>query len=334
VQAKFDQKSADDLMSEAFEALDLGKPEAALKIAKKLGRMRYSGCFEIQALAYADLGEPSKAISVLREGTDKCPGVWSLWQLLGNKLSDAGRFEEAFEAYEKSLRTDNRSLESLSVNYAIALLRSGQAIEARERIRPILEASRFQKLGGSLRARILAVELEALRKLDKRDSAVAFFEAIGDENFGDDAGAEPSMLWSEYARSLFEIGRYHDAERAAVRSVRFNVRHEGALSYLREIRRKPASSQTNHYQLVVEGDWSNPSDNVDEKSTGFFVSYSVCADSEEEAFRFVTELQPDEAKNLRISEAKLANRVTEPKGVYSASGYIFYPEEDNKDQHI
>jgi tetratricopeptide (TPR) repeat protein len=138
MEAESDQKSAHDLMSEAFEAMNLGKPEAALKIAKKLRRMRYSGCFEIQALAYADLGDPSKAISVLREGTTKCPGVWLLWQLLGNKLSDAGRFEEAFEAYERGLSTGEPNFESLNLNYAIALLRSGQAIQARDRVRPIL----------------------------------------------------------------------------------------------------------------------------------------------------------------------------------------------------
>jgi Flp pilus assembly protein TadD len=107
MRVEFDQKSADDLMHLAFRALDSGKPKAALKVAKKLERMRYSGSFEIQALAYADLGDPSKAISVLREGTTKCPNVWLLWQLLGNNLSDAGRFEEAFEAYEKGSAPTN-----------------------------------------------------------------------------------------------------------------------------------------------------------------------------------------------------------------------------------
>jgi hypothetical protein len=211
----------------------------------------------------------------------------------------------------------------------MALLRSGQVTRARERIRPILEASRFKELEGSLRARILALELEALRMLDKRDAAVARFEAIGDENFGDDAGAELSMLWSEYARSLFELGRYHEAERAAVRSVRFNVKDKQALSYLREIRRKPTDFPTNHYHLVVEGEWSHSPDGMDQKPTGFFASYSVCADSQEEALSFLTELQPDAVNNLRISEAKLTNTVTEPKGVYSAGSYIFYSEENN-----
>jgi len=327
--AQFDQKRADDLMRKAFKALDAGEPKTALKIAGKPQRMRYSGCFEIQALAYADLGNPSKAISVLRESTSKCPDVWLLWQLLGNNLSDVGRFEEAFEAYEKGLIAKEACSESLNLNYAIALLRSGQAAPARDRIRPLLAAPGFRELGGALRARILATELEALRLLDKRDVAVAFFEAIGNEDFGDKAGPELTMLWSEYARSLFELGRRHDAERAAVRSARFNVKDGQALSYLREIRRKPANSPTNHYQLVVEGEWSTLPDGAAEKPRGFFASYSVCADSPEEALSFARELQPDEVKNLWISEAKLASAVIEPKGIYSASSYVFYPEERN-----
>jgi hypothetical protein len=67
--------------------------------------------------------------------------------------------------------------------------------------------------------------------------------------------------------------------------------------------------------------------------TGFFASYSVCADSQEEALCFVAELQRAEVRNLRISEAELTNTVTEPKGVYSAGSYIFYSEE-SKNCHV
>lgn len=326
----FDQKRADDLMKQAFEALDRGKPKAALKIAKALNRVKYSGSFEIQALAHVDLGNPSKAIDVLREGTQTCPGVWSLWQMLGNSLSDAGRFDEAFEAYERGLKADGPFEESLNLNFAIALLRAGQATEARERIGPILRASRFNELEGSLRARMHALELEALRKLNRLDDAIAVFDAIGNEGFGDDAGAELSMLWSEYARAHLELGHRHDAERAALRSVQFNVTNDDALALLREIRRAPANSRTNRYRLLVQGQWIDRSDHTDKNRTGFFTSYMVCADSEEEALGFVAELQPEAATNLRIEEAKLVGKVTEPKGVYSATGRVFFSEEDGE----
>ena len=330
MQSELDQLSADKLMSEAFDALDRGDPKVALKIARKLEQMRYSGCFEIQALAYADLGDLSKAIGVLREGTAKCPDVWLLWQLLGNNLSDTGQFEEAFEAFKKGLSTNEPNSASLNLNYAIALLRSGQPARAEERMRPIFDAPGFKELEGPLRARILAVELEALRTSGDPGAAVAFFEGIGDENFGDDAGAELSILWSEYAQSLFKLDRRLDAERAALRAARFDVKNDRALAHLREVRRKSASLPTSHYKLLVEGKWSHPSDDAELKPAGFFASYSVYADSPEEAHSFVAELQPDQVVGLRISEAKLVNKIAESKGVFSATGYQFYTKESDE----
>ena len=156
---------------------------------------------------------------MLPEGTDKCPDVWLLWQLLGNYLSDEGQLEEAFEAYQRGLRIDESNMESLNLNYAIALMRSGKATMARERIRPIIDATGFRELDGSIQARILAVELEALRILDRCEAALACFEDIGGHDFGGHAGEELSILWTEYARSLVELNRYHEADEAAVQSV-------------------------------------------------------------------------------------------------------------------
>jgi tetratricopeptide (TPR) repeat protein len=331
MEAEFDQERADRLMSEAFEALEMGEPKSALKIAKELKRMRYSGCFEIQALAYADLGKRTKAIKVLRDGTERCPDVWLLWQLLGNNLSDEDRFEEAFEAYEKGLNADQADLASLSANYAIALIRSGEMVRARERIRPFLEAPGFHEIEGSLRARILAVELEALRKSGDCDAAVACFEGIGNACFGDHAGAELSMCWSEYAHSLLELGRRDEAEKAAIRAAWFDSWNETALWLLREVRRKPTDTETNQYRLVVEGDWCESTDHANDKLKGFFASYSVCADNEEEALSFVAELQPDQVRNLRISKADLETKTTEPKGVHSTGDHNLYPKEENQD---
>lgn len=326
----FDQERTDRLMNEAFEALDEGEPEAALRIAKKLRGLKYSGCFEVQALAYADLGKRTKAIKVLREGTDKCPDIWMLWQLLGNNLSDEGRLDEAFDAYENGLSTEESDRRSLSVNYAIALMRSGETKQARERIRPILEAPDFQELTGSLRARLLTVELEALRILDQSDAAAARFEAIGDGDFGEDAGAELSMLWGEYARSLLELGRRSEAEKAAVRSASFNLRDEEALWFLREVRREPSDTEVISYRLMVEGDWAEPLSDNEKPPAGFFSSYWVCAESEREALAFVEELQADEVSNLRISESEMLQKCKEPKGIYSGGGYTFYDRKENE----
>ena len=326
----FDQEYADRLMDEAIEALEIGEPEAALKIAKTLNRMRYSGGFEMEALAYADLGEKSKAIRVLRTGLEKCPVDWGLWQLLGNYLSDEGEFEEAFEAYENGLSTEGSDTETVNLNYAISLFRSGDAQMAEERIAPILDAPGFSSLGGSLRARLLALELEILRGQGKWDEAVARFGTIGNADFGPDAGQEISILWAEYARSLHELGRHDEAEKSALRSARFDHQNKDALWLLRKMRRKSEDKETNHYNLMVGGTWFPSPDKKSELSKGFFATFAVCADDEDEALRFVAELQTDEIKNLRIEEVELVDQVTEPKGVYSATAYMLYGDEDDE----
>lgn len=178
---------------------------------------------------------------------------------------------------------------------------------------------------------MLAVELEALRILDGCDAAIACFEDIGDQNFGDDAGAELSILWAEYAQSLFELGRRNEAEEAAIESARLNAQNEEALWFLREIRRKPTDAKTHHYRIMAEGDWSVSSGGSNETPTSFFANYSVCADNEEEALGLVAELQPDEVDNLRIEETKVLGRFAKPKGVYSSSGYMLYEKKNNGD---
>lgn len=330
MKTEYDQERMERLMDEAFEALDRREPKQALKIGMTLNRQRYSGGFEVQALAYADLGQTPKAIKILQDGTVKCPDVWQLWQLLGNYLSDEERYQEAYKAYENGLGTDKAYSESLNLNYAIALLRSGDSVKARKRINPILVSSGFEQLDGSLRARILTVELEALRKLGDCDAAIACFKTVENKNFGDDAEEELSMLWTEYAQSLFEVNRPDDAEKAAIEAARLNRQNEDALFILRESRRKPVDSETSLYRLVVEGGWSELSDSSDQLPVAFIATYDVCADNEHEALRFVAEIQPDEVKNLRIDEAKLVETLRQPKGVYSAGYYMLYDEEESE----
>jgi len=212
----FDQGKADRLMDDAFQALDQGEPEAAFKIAKILRRMKYFGAFEVEALACSNLGQTKQAIDALQEGTEKCPDVWQLWQLLGNYLSNEERFSEAFDAYDKGLAIDESFSPSLNLNYSIGLLRSGKPTKAKSQITLVLGAPNFEEFGGSLRARIWAVNLEALRTLGKFDEAVQCFDGIKNKDYGDNSVEEVSILWTKLARSLFESGRRDEAEQGAL----------------------------------------------------------------------------------------------------------------------
>jgi hypothetical protein len=82
----------------------------ALEIGKKLKSMKYSGGFEIMAMAYADDDQKDKAIECLEEGVKTCPDVWILWQMLGNYRSDQDNLTKPWLAMTKLLPARTETL--------------------------------------------------------------------------------------------------------------------------------------------------------------------------------------------------------------------------------
>jgi Tfp pilus assembly protein PilF len=111
-----------------------GRTSEAKAIAKKLHALRYSGGFEIEAQALATEGSKDAAITVLRKALEAAPTSWLNGNLLGNFLSDQGRYDEAFTAYEEALRTPSADRVLIEANYALALQRAGRKDEARTKI--------------------------------------------------------------------------------------------------------------------------------------------------------------------------------------------------------
>ena len=114
-----------------------GRTNKAMKVAKELHCLRYSGAFEIEAQALAQDGSKDEAISVLRKGLEVAPTSWLNGNLLGNYLSDQGRYEEAFVAYEEALRTPTADHILIEANYAMALQRAGRDEDAQAKIAKI-----------------------------------------------------------------------------------------------------------------------------------------------------------------------------------------------------
>ena len=67
-----------------------------MDVANKLHAIRYSGGFEIEAQALARDGLKDEAMSVLQKGVDAASTSWLNGNLVGNCLSDQGRYDEAF----------------------------------------------------------------------------------------------------------------------------------------------------------------------------------------------------------------------------------------------
>ena len=111
-----------------------GRTIKAMEVAKQLHSLRYSGAFEIEAQALSQDGMRDEAVTVLRRGLEVAPTSWLNGNLLGNYLSDQGRYEEAFAAYEEALRTPTADHILIEANYAKALQRAGRKEEGRAKI--------------------------------------------------------------------------------------------------------------------------------------------------------------------------------------------------------
>lgn len=121
-------------MKRGLALVEKGETTEALAVAQELHSIRYSGGFEIEAQALAREGSKEEAIAVLRKGLEAAPTSWLNGNLLGNYLSDQGRYDEAFAAYEEALRTPTADHILIEANYALALKRAGRDEEARAKI--------------------------------------------------------------------------------------------------------------------------------------------------------------------------------------------------------
>jgi tetratricopeptide (TPR) repeat protein len=97
------RRRAEALTRRGYHAIRSRAYDDAIATARRLRDLGYSSAFEIEALAHAEQGDLTRAISVLEDGVRIAPAVWVNWQLLGNYLSDAGRYLDADVAYSNAL---------------------------------------------------------------------------------------------------------------------------------------------------------------------------------------------------------------------------------------
>ncbi len=121
---------AEKLLERGRALLGGGEIDEALRVAERLRGMRYSGGFELTALAYAAQGRLEEAVRVLEEGVEKAPRAWLNWQLLGSYRSDLGRFAAAEAAYERALTCPDVEPSSVRLNQAILAYRQGDPRKA------------------------------------------------------------------------------------------------------------------------------------------------------------------------------------------------------------
>jgi tetratricopeptide (TPR) repeat protein len=97
----------ESIIRQADDALEAGNDKAALAAGQTLVDMRHAYGFEVLARAYLLRDEKTRAIAALQDGVSKAPGVWQLWELLGDSWTDVGDDRRAREAYERVLALPN-----------------------------------------------------------------------------------------------------------------------------------------------------------------------------------------------------------------------------------
>jgi Flp pilus assembly protein TadD len=118
-------------MDDAHELLAKRRFKKAWKVGRRLNSIRYSGAYEIRARAFEGLGRSATALAVLKRGVRRAPHAAMLWSLLGEALSDVGRFDEALGAFATGEAIEGNLAQAVyRGNRAMVLVRSGRLDEA------------------------------------------------------------------------------------------------------------------------------------------------------------------------------------------------------------
>lgn len=168
------EDEAQRLHDEALARIDEGDLARARAIAAELRAMRWSGAFEIEALAARAEGDLDAAVRVLEQGVALAPAAWPLRQLMGTLCSEAGRIDDALAALDAALRCEGVWVSSVRYNRAVARMRGGDPGGALADAESVLEDPATPPF--TLDA--LRVALDALHALGRAEDGVSLVRAM------------------------------------------------------------------------------------------------------------------------------------------------------------
>jgi tetratricopeptide (TPR) repeat protein len=318
---------ADQLMDEAWDCLGCLETDRALAIGEQLIQMRYSGGFEIAALAYLQSDREDAAIKVLEKGVKEAPSVWILWQLLGNCYSDDDRYDDAMNCFQQALDCEDVDPNSVHLNIAIALGRAEHYDRSNAELnfvtspetQPRKQAIRMGNYAGQERWEDIISEAPALLKE---------FEDITDAEQLVGITSDLSRIYSRWAEAYFEREE-QDIEQAHItarRALLCDNQNEIALRIIRQCDNRFHTRDDSMYKLLAEGLWYEPFEGNSEPS-GFYATYWVVAPSPEEALEYVKRIEPDgvgETMHIEEWDTESLAAADDFQGVYGRSSYCFF----------
>jgi tetratricopeptide (TPR) repeat protein len=204
----------------------------------------------------------------------------------------------------------------IHLNYAIALRRENRIDDALAHLELVIDGEAVV-IAASVRAEILTER----HQLD--DAIAAARAALHSEADAKDL----AYLHMTLADALLEKGARSEALASAWDAIALDRGNERAQWIIREIEGQRSDS-AKVFHLSLRGRWERA---IDDEDRGFYVSYSVVADDEDEAVRLASRFEPEHVRaSLTLNEAKEEKKCGEtlPKGVYWAAGRAFFPEDD------
>ncbi len=306
---------SDPWVSLGFQQLRDGEFEDALETAKKVEELRASACFEIAAQAHANLGDPEAAIAVLEHGVREAPNAWPNWQLLGNLYADAGRFDDAEDAYRDALQCNHVWAQSIHLNQAILLGQQGH----HDRTLIALDAIDDD----DLLFEVASARMNALFCEQKNEQALALAETILVQE-PQTASDEDAWYFISVIDMRIRMAAGLDPQEVRERALALLVEYpenDHVLALIRDIRDERCK-ESKYYRLVIQGNSLDTPASVE----GFYAPYDVVAESEEEAMTFIEEVESLTGfDHLEIEESEvLSQRVRDPKGIYRAGTRTYF----------
>lgn len=314
-------------MKEAFDALDAHDIDGALKLGRRLKKLRHSSAFEVLAAAHAARGKLDEAIAVLEEGVAVVPSVWVLWQLLGNFYSDRERFADSLRCYRRALECPNVNAEAIHLNASIALGRDGRYDEALAEVEQVKTPEMVPHAGPQ--------RMYLLNRVERFAECVTLGEhLLSSGRWTGDLDEPLAAVHAELSAALWASKHDRDAVlRHAWKAIELHKRQRTAARVIRDVgnARSPLSR---HLTVTVRGRWSQPFEGETEPP-GFLAIYEVVAETAEEALAFIRPFEPEGVRDTLVVDACTEREAEpdQPKGVCEArGGHLFFPWEDEESE--
>lgn len=311
----------EELIKEAYAALDDDDLPGALELSGKLLEARHARGFEIMALALEKQDRYEDAIDVLRKGVMAVPEAYPLWELLGNLYAKEKEFEKAESAYVTALACPGSSTASISYNMAVMLRHSGnpeQALAIASEISSPLLAVRVNTLKVSL--------LNSLKRYEDSShlANVLISEIMALEELGDEDMKDLAQVYAELGRAVYlGSGNKQGGFESAWKALEWERSEPTALWLVRELIGRN-SSESRWFRFEVEGNWYFPLEQG-KSPPKFRVTYDIVADNIDEAMMFAKHLEPPEIReSMQVKTVSdRGSHANFTQGLYWRSPYNF-----------